>query len=110
MVLASPQIRVRKLIEADLESLYQLYLAQEKQIPYQPRTRFAQFAADLRTSRMYPDAGHYEPKAEIAIVAEVGGKVVAYANGCKANAICPSNSDQIAATKIRLAFGIVGWV
>ncbi len=84
-MLASTPIRVRKMTQADLAPLYQLYLAQEKQIPYQPRTRFAQFAADLRVSRAYPDASHYEPKAEIAVVAEVGGAVVAYADGCKVN-------------------------
>ena len=82
---ASPPIRIRKIIQADLEPLYKLYLDQERQIPYQPKTRFAQFAADLRTSRIYPDVNHYEPKAEIAIVAEVGGQVVAYADGCKVN-------------------------
>ena len=82
---ASPSIRVRKMTQADLDSLYQLYLAQEKQIPHQPRTRFAQFAADLRVNKAYPDACNYEPKAEIAVVAEVGGKVVAYADGCQVN-------------------------
>ena len=78
-------MRIRKMTQADLAPLYQLYLAQEKQIPYQPKTRFAQFAADLRTSRSYPDTRHYEPKAEIAVVAEVGGEIVAYADGCKVN-------------------------
>ena len=77
------KIRIRKMTQADLAPLYQLYLQQEDQVPYQPKTRFTQFASDLRTSRMYPDAQHYEPKAEIAVVAEVDGKVVAYGDGCK---------------------------
>ena len=79
------KIHIRKMSQADLVPLYQLYLAQEKQVPYQPKTRSAQFVTDLRISRMYPDVRHYEPKAEIAVVAEVGGKVVAYADGCKVN-------------------------
>ncbi len=32
---------------------------------------------------MYPEKSHYDPKADIAVVAEADGKVVAFANGCK---------------------------
>ena len=77
------KLRVRRMSPEDLESIYRLYVEMEAQVPFQPRTRFTQFVRDLRVSRCYPDSEHYDPRAEIAMVAEVDGEVVAYADGCK---------------------------
>jgi GNAT superfamily N-acetyltransferase len=75
-------VKVRPLQESDLPSLYQLYLEETADLPYSPKVRQAQFSDHLTTSRLFPNPAHFDPKAEIALVAERSGEPVAFASGC----------------------------
>ena len=63
--------------------LYELYTRYQDGIIHQPKVRLDQFSSHLTISRVFRDKSRYDPEAEIAVVGESNGEIVAYANGCK---------------------------
>lgn len=72
---------IRPANPSDLPAVYALYSAQIADIPLEFAVTQVQFERDLNICRLYPNKEWFNPEAEIAIVVEVTGQVVAYANG-----------------------------
>ncbi len=65
----------------DLIAVHALYSAQIADIPLEFAVSEVQFRRDVATCRLYPEKDWFNPAAEIALVAENDGQIVAYGNG-----------------------------
>ena len=76
-------LTIRPFVTTDIPVLYALYMETRPVYPQiQLEVTAAQFTRDLFTSRVYAGKDWFDPTAEIALVAEQDGQIMAYANGC----------------------------
>ncbi|NNE22045.1 MAG: GNAT family N-acetyltransferase [Rhizobiales bacterium] len=74
--------KIRPLVSADLPALFNLYCELQDTLPeVDLRVAQTQFSKHLSAARLYTPEDWYDKTADVALVAEDAGEIVAYANG-----------------------------